>query len=310
MAVGRKRKTNKELPRRVYIKSGTYWFVDASNKWHKLGRTKTEMYQALAILLGDSPNTLLHHIERYEREIMPTKAISTRKSQSGQLKRLKAVFGNMAPETVTTIDIAGFLDRYPSPVNANRHIALLSHIYTKLIRWGVVESNPCLGVERNKEHARTRYVEDDEFWAVWAKMPRHIQLLMELALCTGQRQGDLVSLKWSQVTDDGVHFQQSKTGRRLIVTWTPALEDVIKRCRKGVSGIWVVRKPDGQPFKPSGIQTAWQRFMSTYDGERFTFHDIRAKSASDHETGAHLGHTSEATLRRIYRRKPEVVKGL
>lgn len=48
MGVGRKRKTNKDLPQRVYLRNGTYWWVHPSGKWHKLGRTKAEMYAALA----------------------------------------------------------------------------------------------------------------------------------------------------------------------------------------------------------------------------------------------------------------------
>jgi len=45
--------------------------------------------------------------------------------------------------------------------------------------------------------------------------------------------------------------------------------------------------------------------------ERFTEHDLRAKVASEIKP-AHarqlLGHSSEATTQRIYRRKPDVIK--
>ena len=46
---------------------------------------------------------------------------------------------------------------------------------------------------------------------------------------------------------------------------------------------------------------------------RFTFHDLRAKSASDDTLQAateRLGHTSEETTKRVYVRKPTKVKPL
>lgn len=44
--------------------------------------------------------------------------------------------------------------------------------------------------------------------------------------------------------------------------------------------------------------------------ERFTFHDLRAKAGSDAEENAQklLGHASAVTTKRVYERKPSVVK--
>jgi integrase len=61
----------------------------------------------------------------------------------------------------------------------------------------------------------------------------------------------------------------------------------------------------------------WQRFMTrllkdTDVKERFTEHDLRGKVGSD-ETSVErasdlLGHASRETIKRYYRRKPEVIK--
>ena len=37
--MGRKRKTDKHLPKNVYLRSGSYYFVDYSGKWINLGRS-------------------------------------------------------------------------------------------------------------------------------------------------------------------------------------------------------------------------------------------------------------------------------
>lgn len=314
--MGRKRTRDVHLPQRVYLRSGSYYFVRPDGKWIRLGRTEADMYQALGRLLGETSGTLTDLFGRYRREVLLRKAPRTQKDQGRQLARLDAVFGHMQPDQVRSSDIAAFLDTYPGPVQANRHVALLSHVYTKLIRWGIAERNPCTGVERNKEKPRDRYVTDDEFWAVWEMAPRHIQLLMELAYWTGQRLGDLVRLELADCRDDGIHITQGKTGRRIIIAYSLVLDDILKRAQAGVASIrWLIRRPDGQPYTLSGVSSAWQRLQraALADGaivERFTFHDIRAKSASDHPDGSHLGHTNPATLRRFYRRRPELVRGL
>jgi integrase len=51
---------------------------------------------------------------------------------------------------------------------------------------------------------------------------------MDLALLTGQRQGDLLRLKWKQITPEGITFRQGKTGKRLRVTMSPALQAVLE----------------------------------------------------------------------------------
>ncbi|MGC9158632.1 MAG: hypothetical protein ACP5FH_06535, partial [Terracidiphilus sp.] len=43
------------------------------------------------------------------------------------------------PETITPVHVARYLDQRgaEAPVSANREMALLSHVYTKALRWGM-----------------------------------------------------------------------------------------------------------------------------------------------------------------------------
>jgi len=184
-SVGRKRKSGHRLPRRVYQRSGTFWYVDYQGKWHKLGRTEQEMHAGLAKILGATESNISTVIARYRAEVLPEKAPNTQAAQRSQLDRLEKVFGKCHPSRIRPSEVAKYLDVHPHPVAANREIALLSHIFKKAIRWGLCESNPCVGVERNREKPRDRYVTDGEFWAVHEKAPKHVQLMMELAYVTG-----------------------------------------------------------------------------------------------------------------------------
>lgn len=319
MGVGRKRITHKHLPPRVYRRHGAFYYVDHKGKWHRLGATDREMYEGLARLTGELAGTMRDHFERYRKEILPNKAPSTQKEQGRQLVILEDVFGEMLPAEVLPRHVAQFLRQYGAPVQANRITALLSDVFGTMLSWWLVDGldrNPCQGVKRNPEKPRDRYVDDGEFWAVWQLAPRYVQLAMELALVTGLRRGIVLRLSEKHLRDDGIHVDAGKRGKKLILEWTPRLRAVVSECQaEGVRSLqgWLIRQPNGQRIATEAIKSAWQRLMVKAEEkgiERFTFHDIRAKSATDHDDGEHLGHRDKRTLERVYRRKPEKVRGL
>src|SRR5262249_29304901 len=138
-------------------------------------------------------------------------------------------------------------------------------------------------------------------------------LAMDLALLTGQRQGDLLALEWKNVTPEGIKFQQGKTGKKLLVTRSAALDGVLEAARNMAPvvhiGGFVIRARSGRPYTSEGFRACWQRIMNKYvkaGGERFTFHDLRAKSVSDSETlekaFERAGHTTMAMTRGVYDR--------
>jgi integrase len=55
-----------------------------------------------------------------------------------------------------------------------------------------------------------------------------IQAYIRVKLLTGLRRGDLLRLKISQITDDGVAIETPKTGKPVIYDWTPELRQAIE----------------------------------------------------------------------------------
>ena len=314
--MGRKRTKDKDLPTRVYLRRGAYYFVDTAGVWHPLGKTKPDMLRALADLLqGAAAGSFSSLVEKYRRLIMPKKSPKTQKDQGYQLTRLEAVFGRMPAKAIRRGHVAEYRDSRP-PVAANRELSVLSHIFARGMEWELVDFNPCVGIERNDEEHRDRYITDDEFDAVFDLAKPVVQAVMLLAYFTGQREGDLLKLRRSAITDTGVEFKQGKTRKKLLVQWTPgfkqAIEFALALPKEGVSSTFVITQPNGQPYSESGFQTAWQRHIRQChkDGvvvERFTFHDIRAKAGTDGPDEHLLGHSDSRLMRKIYRRKPEKV---
>ena len=108
--------------------------------------------------------------------------------------------------------------------------------------------------------------------------------MLELAYLTGLRQGDLIRLTHLQIREDGIHVTESKRGRRIRVQWSAPLRVVVQRAtaRAGICPR-LLTNSRGEPWTSSGFQTAFQRL-----GVPWTFHDLRAKAESDHETGLGL----------------------
>lgn len=86
-----------------------------------------------------------------------------------------------------------------------------------------------------------------------------------IALHTGQRQGDVLALEMPQTDGGRARFRQSKTGARVTVPCTPALEEriaAIRRRRSGGTvipmGGHVVLAPDGNPYSKERFGDAWR----------------------------------------------------
>ncbi|WP_354002459.1 tyrosine-type recombinase/integrase [Pseudogemmobacter faecipullorum] len=70
-------------------------------------------------------------------------------------------------------------------------------------------------------------------------------LLFELALGTGQRIGDVLKMRWSDIDGDGINVVQGKTGARLWVPFTPHLKGVLAETTKlgATISAWGIGKP-------------------------------------------------------------------
>jgi integrase len=301
------------LPPRVYEKHGAYYYVTPKHKWIRLGTTKQEMLAKYYELL-DKPTkiyTMNDLINRYMQEVAPTKAPRTYEDNRYEAERLRAVFKDMEPQDITPVHIYQYLDERAKKarVRANREKALLSSMFSFAIRWGVITDNPCRHVKRLTETPRKRYIQDWEFEAVYNLASPIIQCAMEFAYLTSQRIGDILDVKESDISDEGIKFTQNKTGESLIVEWSDALTECVNRTRKlgsKIRGLYLFCQRNGQPYTRYGFKSIWQRAMAKAlkDGviqERFTFHDIRKKSCSDEKTPEgkrRLGHRTAAMMER------------
>jgi integrase len=293
-----------------------------------------EAYKTWAdrLQLHKHANTIGDLLERYQQQVVPTKAPKTQKANNESIKRLRKVFAHMPIYALKPVHVYQYLDlRREHRTSVNRDVEVLSHAYTKAIEWGLVENHPIKGkVISHGERPRERYVEDRELIEALKVANKVVRAYVGVKVLTGLRRADILSLRIVDLKEDGIHVQPRKTakttGKRLVISWTEALHQAVeeaKTIRPQDIAPWLFCTRKGEPYiKADGSANAfdslWQRFMGkalkdTELRERFQERDLRAKTASDMPlelAAALLGHADPRITKRVYRRRPDVVKPL
>jgi len=261
----------------------------------------------------------------YDVGLAPKKARRSYEDNIKQSRYLRAYFGNMRLQDVTQPHIYKYRDERGkrSEVQANRELSLLSHMFKHAVMWGDLHhsANPCVNIQRFKEHARNRYVEDWEYAAFKDHAGSLIAAYIEFKYMTGFRQGDILAIRRDQLKEDGIHITIGKSGKKYIMEWSDDLHaavDAIGKLKRPVRGLYLFCTRTGQPYTGNGFRSIWQRKMRSaletgILKERFRDHDIRAKAASDTDSRHAvelMTHQDGRITKKHYRRKPEKVRPL
>lgn len=322
--MGRQRKSNRHLPRGMLIKHGAY-YLKRANKWIRLSDEYGPALIKYAELVAERQqvttvaDAVSHYLESSAKRLRP----STLEGYRNSAANLAAVFGDAPLDALKPSDVYGYLVRKGN-VQANRDKALLSAAYTHARRIGAFSGDdPAKGLQyRNEEKPRERYVTDDEMTALLAVASPKLATIARFIELTGMRQGDALAVRIEDMDDEGIHYRQGKTGKRLVVVWSDELRAVVDEARR----LWrrfgreylFESKPKGRnakrgpgPYTPSGLRALWRVARAKAGLPDVRLHDLRAKAGSDvvSESDAQrlLGHADGKVTKRHYRRKADRV---
>lgn len=295
--MGRRRRKDKHLPERVYLRNGRYYYVPAkgpdAGKWKNVGTSIGEMHRALAVILGpEAPaSTIRQLVARYEREGLTKKAAKTQENERHDFKRLLPFFGEMLPEDVESHEVWDYFVKRGEGPQARHEVRTFSSIMTFARRIGArTKENPCLKLRLPGAAARDRYVTDGEFWAVHDVASPMIAGAMRLALLAGMDGATIRMLERRHVTDEGLRFIRPKTARKgvqeQLIEWSEELHETVRAILALPPQVrrFLISDRHGHPYTAAAFQQAWQRSMQAgvkKGVKRYTFHDLRAKSASE-----------------------------
>lgn len=258
-------------------------------------------------------------LERFQQDYVPTLSPRTQRDYARHVRDLRHWFGHRLADEMKARDFREFMDVKRGKIQRNKQLAVLSCAYGEAVgRWYWAERNPCRDVKRHPSRPRDRDVTHEEFEGFKATVPLRMKLAMELSVLLGQRQGDILSMRWTQVDRvlGRIRFKQAKTGKRLAVKITGTVEAVLQRCENlQPAGEYVIRRRDGDRYTSDGFRAIWQRYQRRWaklGHERFTYHDLRARAAglckTVEEAMLLLGHQNISMTRRVYDRIERLVE--
>lgn len=312
------------LPARVYLRNGRYFYVDLQGKWHALTRESAglpAMYRAHAALLdGEVSGDLLPAVITRWADAK-IQAGEWRESTQDDMRRvtsqLAAAWAEFRPDQVTTPEAVRYLKAFlAKPRTYNLHRGTLRQVLSYAALEGLrAGHNPIDDIPQRKMPKRVRIVTPAEIDAMVAALmqakrggPAHVRML-GLCLKTGQRISDILECRAQQCTDEGIEFDQGKTGAALVVEWDDELRELVTQCFEGRDQVgYLLVQGTGKPYTYSGVHSAWVRAMGRAGIEGLHVHDLRGEAGArltdmlgPYAAQLLLGHTS-VTMTEAYTR--------
>jgi integrase len=299
----------------MYFKHGAYWLVK-KGQWTRLGTGLAEALGAYAEKIEPprgGMDKLIDEVYAYHCKHL---AESTRDQYRIAADRLKILLKNFAPAQVKSKHVASIkVNLAETPNMANRITSFLRTVFAYAVEWQIVESNPCVGVRRHTEAKRTRLLSDAEWHAIHTHAGPRLKVIMELQYLTGQRISDVLKIRRSQVTDEGLTFEQQKTGAKLVIRWSRQLRATVAAAEALSAGkppaLTLLRgKYNGAPDYRS-VLLQWNEACMSAGVEDARLNDGRARAATTAEAQgldaqALLGHTTpQHTMRYLRDRAPK-----
>lgn len=110
--------------------------------------------------------------------------------------------------------------------------------------------------------------------------PAHMRLAFLLALWTGQRQGDLLRLKWAAYDGARIRLKQGKTKKNVVIPCGSVLRIALDAERARTRGDTVLLTLAGTAWTEDGFRSSWRKACKAAGISDITFHDLRGSAVT------------------------------
>ncbi|MBU2981980.1 tyrosine-type recombinase/integrase [Lentibacter algarum] len=142
-----------------------------------------------------------------------------------------SIMGEASPAKIQRKDVIKLRDSNADKAYfANYSLRVLRVVMEHCVDLGWRENNPAKGVPELKTDRKERSPWPQELLDAYravAPQGSRERLVMELCVGTGQRIGDVLEMRWSDIEGGGVVVRQNKTGKELWIPILPELQAVL-----------------------------------------------------------------------------------
>ena len=299
--------------------------------------TEDEIMRGIYVPRSHSEKTSVKDaLRRYLKEITPTKTKSTQKAESYRARTLEMALGKYSLAALNSNVISQYrdsrLEEGKSPSTVRLELALLGHLYTTAIKeWQVgITVNPVSNVSKPGGHnGRNRRLSKSEEIALLDACAKHsnpfLGWIVQIALYTAMRQGEILSLKRNQIDLAKevviLHDTKNKESRTVPLTAKAQLafqQALAHPVRAFDTDLLFFGEPGKDGKRRSyTINKVWSKALKKAGIEDLRFHDLRHEATSrfveaglsDQQVAAITGHKSMQMLRRYTHLRSEDLVG-
>jgi len=174
------------------------------------------------------------------------------------------------------------------PATTNRQINTIKGCLSRAVEWGAIDSHDLSKVKTlTVDNSKVRYLSKDEEARLRENLQTcdtdFLEVIVILALNTGMRKGELLSLDWNHVNFDNkiltVDFQNAKSGNTRHLPLNTQAFNTLKQWQQKTDGIGFVFK-DKNNAQLKDFPYIWGALLDEAQITNFRFHDLRHHFAS------------------------------
>lgn len=288
--------------------------------------TEDEMVRGVYISrAGAERLTVKEALQRYLKEVTPTKKATTQRSEKITAEHLIGFLGKYSMAALSSDLVASYRDHRIAAGKSNNtvriELAMLSNLFTIAIQeWGLgLSHNPVAAIRKpSPGKGRDRRLSADEEKRLLAAVEQYsnpmLGWIVRIAIETGMRQSEILNLRKRQLdlTARVVRLSETKNDSARTVPLTAAATSAFKAAlenplRPKDSDLVFFGEPgkDGQR-RPYQFTKIWAEIKESLGITDLHFHDLRHEAVSrlvegglsDQEVASISGHKSMQMLRR------------
>ena len=204
------------------------------------------------------------------------------KGLDSMIKQWKKFFGKKKVSALKQEDIELYMKplKEKSPYTHNNHLNMLRVLFNWGIAAGKVKENPAAKVVKMKTVHRTRYLTVEEVQKLLKACNDQIRSIVEFAVNTGLRKGEIFDLKWTDVNMEQcvIWIHTSEKGAPRHVPMNDRVREILDNLPR--KSLYVFSSRIKRCSKITDIKKAFRTAVEKAKIEDFRFHDLRHTFAS------------------------------
>lgn len=216
----------------------------------------------------------------------------TRSDYIKQIKKIEAEFRDFPVSALDDKRTRGIFKAWRDRLSkkslrqADYAFTVLARVMSWSLDRGLISTNPCEKSGRLYTGQRAEHVwtdKDEDAFMNGPKKFAHLRLPLMFGLWTGQREGDILNLRWSQYDGRYIRLQQGKTGARVQVPIGGPLKAVLDKLlmdRKPKAFDRIMLSSRYTPWTLGGFSSSFRKAAAHVGIKGLTFHDTRGTAVT------------------------------